>query len=96
MASHFCTEWNPGPRPRILVLRARTNIPNLARIKSSDDFEVYARYDYRIGGGSEEMAEAICSAGWNGWYIEDNYPDGDDIMLCDTGWLEYVETLPVS
>jgi hypothetical protein len=30
-----------------------------------------------------EMAEVACRLGFDGWYIEANYREGDDTMLCD-------------
>ena len=42
---------------------------------------------------TEELTEAICRDGKDGWYLPDNYPTGADIFLCDPMQvLEYVET----
>jgi ribosomal protein S18 acetylase RimI-like enzyme len=40
-----------------------------------------------------EMAEHLCRAGFDGWYVEQGDFGGADIMLCEPArWLEYVRT----
>jgi hypothetical protein len=39
----------------------------------------------------EEMAEAVCRLGYDGWYIESNYLEGDDTMLSDSSVLSFVK-----
>lgn len=39
--------------------------------------------------GVEEIRGSVQRVGLPGWVIPNNYPDGDDILIVDTGVLEY-------
>ncbi len=79
---------HPGPRPRILVyevarrqrLRVFKDGAAIDRFMRSRAVILEEGDDYSV----EEIVEEVCGAGYDGWLIPGNYPDGgDDIMLCD-------------
>lgn len=45
----------------------------------------------------ETLSEWVCSQGYDGWFIPNNYPDegGSDIMICADDAIEHVESQPV-
>ena len=91
-------DWHEGPKARILVYRLTSNVPCLVTIEDKDDFQrledrIEEETGLGIGMGASDMAEAICErTHYNGWYIPYNYPSGDDILLCNTDALEFVES----
>lgn len=42
--------------------------------------------------GVEEIRDSIMMSELSGWWIPNNYPDGDDILLKDTSLLDHVST----
>lgn len=53
---------------------------------SKNDIEAFVesqRYELDDASSSYELAEIVASAGYEGWIIPNNYPEGVDIMLCD-------------
>lgn len=38
-------------------------------------------YDELVDG--PEIAAACCEAGYNGWHMPTNYPDGSDTLICE-------------
>lgn len=42
--------------------------------------------------GSEDIVDSVLAAGLPGWILPFNYPDGDDILLCDTSVLAFACT----
>ncbi len=83
VAEYFQT-WHTGPRPRILPFWV-SDSPKLLLVHSDADFRAFEdEHDEELSGcGSGEMAEIVCRAGYDGWIIPNNYPEGADIMLCD-------------
>ena len=51
--------------------------------------EIEDRFGYDMQ-DPHEMAEVACRLGYDGWYIESNYREGDDTMLCDAATLAFV------
>lgn len=73
--------YRPGSSPRVLLYRV-TQDPELFV------WEYEAQMDELLGENWRDMAvpelaDAICDAGYDGWIIPHNYPDGADIMLCE-------------
>ncbi|RLB39820.1 MAG: hypothetical protein DRH30_09260 [Deltaproteobacteria bacterium] len=84
-----------GPRPRVMVFEAESDI-QLVDWSSLDAIQTFVE---RYTGGefdeysAHELSEIVCEAGYDGWAIPNNYPEGADIMLCDPmSSLVYVET----
>lgn len=91
VAEHFIG-WHKGPCPRVLVYRVMRNIPKLPTILSKDDMDALLWGKAAIS--SEDMADFVCNfRNFTGWYIPYNYPQSDDIMLCSTDALEFVERI---
>lgn len=72
--------------PRILVYKLLRDVELLL----ADHVDVFSRLYEVMGGDADdvsndtrELVEMVCDAGFDGWTIPDNYPDGDDTMLCD-------------
>ena len=89
VAEHFI-EWQKfvgRMRPRIGTYRTTRELRLVTLTEGMDEFWE------SIGctrGSTSEMAEAVCSAGYDGWRAN-NYPNGgDDTMLCDTSSLEFL------
>ena len=97
--AEYFKSWGSGPRPRILKYRVVAR-PNLFKFR---DMKAIAK---RIGLPREEyvfecnlenyepgfFVEKICSIGYDGWIIPDNYPEGADIVICEPErFLELVE-----
>jgi len=83
-------------KSRVLVYRVVKRIPRLVLIDSREDMDdLVRRLDDGMGdlefAGPTDLAEATCDAGWTGWHIPWNYPDGSDTMICEpTEWLELI------
>lgn len=77
-------KWHNGPRLRVLSFWV-TDSPKLFLVRARADFDEFEeQHDEELNGcGSEEMAEAVCRVGYDGWIIPNNYPEGADVMLCD-------------
>ena len=45
--------------------------------------------------GTDEIRDSVERAGLPGWIIPKNYPDGDDILIADTGVLDYQASEPL-
>ena len=43
--------------------------------------------------GVEEIRDSLLRSELPGWWIPNNYPDGDDILLKDTSILDHVKTI---
>jgi hypothetical protein len=98
VARYFAT-WREGGggkkgRPRILRYEVVHEISHLALIESTMAFDDFSE---RVGYGgdpesTEERVDMVCSAGFDGWIIPNNYPDGADIMLCQPErWLVFID-----
>lgn len=71
-------------RPRVLVFRvAARNTLRVFRSQQSIDLFM-ARSGHEPGDYTvEDMIDATCAAGFDGWTIPNNYDPGDDTMLCE-------------
>lgn len=89
---YFAT-WHEGPKPRVLRFEVTSEIPRLVIIESKEDFDRLAEsVGMEVGESTEERVDLVCSAGFDGWIIPNNYSDGADILLCDPAkWLKYVD-----
>ena len=75
-----------GPAARVITFRAARDI-ELIEWRTGYEIEAFlapthgedAFYDMDMA----EIAEAVCDAGYEGWIIPNNYPEGADILLCD-------------
>lgn len=73
--------YHSGSFPRINKYLVIRQIPRLLTIFQKKDFENALGEDYPTW-ESNDLAQSVCEAGYNGWVIPNNYPNGDDIMLC--------------
>jgi len=99
VAENF-VNWNEGRCPRILVYRATRSIPKLVSIEDQHAMQQLVEFIERQVGfdltsSPADLADELCNIHFSGWYIPNNYPEGDDIMLCDTDALELVERICV-
>jgi hypothetical protein len=89
VADHF-KDWHGGEEaPRVLVYKVIKPI-RLPQIDGKEDLDKLFHM-FGAGGefyGAEDMVDFISDSGLPGWYIPHNYPDGDDILLVDSGNLE--------
>lgn len=82
VAQHFADWKNEfGGRPRVKSYRV-ARAASLVRFADRDDLEKWFERRGARPGDSEGMAYDVCRAGYDGWIVPDNYPTGDDIMLC--------------
>jgi hypothetical protein len=101
--AEWFTSWNPaGGRYRVLEFEVVRPIRNLALIGGAGDLERFmplvAGFDSEDrgegSGDPTELAEQTCSFGFSGWRIPNNYPNGDDILLC-SGYEEHLRPVAV-
>ena len=84
-----------GRHPRILIYKTDAAL-RLLEWRTSQDIQDFVfsvtesdDYDYEM----IEIADMVCSAGYDGWIIPANYPEGSDILLCSpSSDLSFVET----
>lgn len=81
-----------GGQKRVLVYRLTEDV-ELPEILSSRGMQELADEHNLDLNGVEAMRESVANAQLPGWIIPNNYPDGDDILLVNSGSLDYVETL---
>lgn len=82
VAKYFST-WNGGEKPRVLRYKVSSKIQKLALIESQQDFDnLSEETGCEPGQDTESLVAMVCGAGFDGWIIPNNYPDGADIMLC--------------
>jgi len=100
--ARYFSDWRGGnPRKRrVLSYRATRRIPGLALVRDKREMdrlmEEVAPYEEPTG--SEEMASAVCKSDYAGWRIPENYPEGNDTLLCsdsDVRSLEHTGTVRV-
>lgn len=90
VAKRFATRsggW--GGTPRVVVYRTTDDLllPVVTGLPELDELAE----EFHLGlTGVEEMRESIQLSGLPGWWIPNNYPDGDDILLSQTHALEYM------
>jgi len=82
---------------RIIKYRVRNRIPKIVNIESNMDMEAIIRkierWEEELNEASPtEIAETLCSAGYNGWNIPNNYGHRQsDTMLCvPDNWLDLI------
>jgi hypothetical protein len=87
VAQNFSTwhQWEGG-RPRVITYRLNQSI-RLVRIDSAGEFEALKE---RLGyfEDTNALALGVVAAGYAGWIIPRNYPEGADIMIGVEGVLE--------
>lgn len=90
------TSWHRGEHPRVLRFEVTEEIPRLALIESQADFDRLAEEaGLELDHGTESRIDLVCSHGFDGWIIPNNYPDGADIMLCEPSrWLKFLDETP--
>jgi hypothetical protein len=88
-AAWWATEWDKGPKPRVLAFRVTSPV-TLVDTGAREDRERLAE---RLGSDDSkfEMAWAVAASGLDGWYGE------DEVMLIHPGsWLHPVEVIPLA
>ena len=72
-----------NPKPRVMQYKLDYDV-TVILFRTANDME-----QFKASRGYEdepmdptELAQLVCSAGYGGWIIPDNYPQGADIMLC--------------
>jgi hypothetical protein len=83
-----------GGRKRIIsyVLAEDLELYEITSSRAMQDLA--AEFDLDLN-GVEAIRESVERAGLPGWIIPNNYPNGDDILIVDTGVLEYQGSEPV-
>lgn len=92
VAQYFATRsggW--GGTKRIITYTLAEDV-KLHHIRSGREMLNFSEEHNIDTGGVEEMRESVEDAGIPGWVISSNYPEGDDILIVDTGVLDYVQT----
>ena len=96
VADWFVTyhEWGDDGGPKRILTYEVIDEPKLFVIATRDDMDDLAiMHGYPVPADTESVIEAVRAAGYDGWIIPDNYPDGDDIMLLEPSeWLAQIET----
>ena len=104
VAEWFANRWldddgrGGTSRPRVLTFRMKAS-PKLAMIDGDADWQNLM--EWASDGDREqdinELAQALCQRGIDGWHIPNNYPEGSDTLLCEPEkFLEYVGVEPVT
>ena len=75
-----CDDQEKYPIRRIFTYITKYNL-NLILINNSDDIDILN--DYFGVCDHYDLVDAICAAGFDGWNIPSNYPEGADIVLCN-------------
>lgn len=92
VAKHFVT-WHRGRNPRVLRFEATEEIPSLALIESKADFDALSEeigFDPVMD--TQGRVDLVRTAGYDGWIIPNNYPDGADIMILEPAkWLKFLD-----
>jgi hypothetical protein len=85
--------WHGGERARVLEFKLVADV-NLRSVYSSEEFqEMIEGLGLEPEDEIREIADALCTqTPYEGWIIPNNYPDGDDILLCNPeSVLEFVK-----
>jgi hypothetical protein len=83
-------EYEDHEKGKRIIEFATTRPLRLLYVESKDTFfQIEDRFGFDMN-YPEAMAEAVCRLGYDGWYIEDNYLEGDDTLLCDASVLRFV------
>lgn len=96
VAKNFVNWHRGGKKPRVMRFEVTDEIPKLALIESKEDLEQIAE---DLGGEVREDTQSridlVRMAGFDGWIIPNNYPDGADIMLLEPArWIKFLEESP--
>jgi hypothetical protein len=93
VARNFSTWHEEGGDPRVLRFEVDKDIPNLALIESGKDFDRIAEsLGLEPSGETQDRIDMVRDAGFDGWIIPNNYPDGGDILLFDPEkWLTFLD-----
>lgn len=93
VASHFALNRSgSGGLKRVISYRLARDV-ELCKIMSARGLQALAQEHGFSAGSSESIRDGIAASGLPGWVIPDNYPDGDDILICDPGpLLEHMQT----
>lgn len=81
VAWYFARRSGEG-EPRVLKYRVVKAV-QLALIRGRADMDRFRELIGEHYGEPQEMAELTCRAGFDGWCIPNNYPEGSDTLLCD-------------
>lgn len=80
VAERFST-WHPGPNPRVIAYRV-IDEPNLKIITYDGDMiDLVGEDRFYDGLEVEDLIDAVQDAGYDGWFMPENYPEGADIMI---------------
>jgi hypothetical protein len=91
VAKYFTT-WHQGKKKRILRFEVTDEIPKLALIESKADFDHLADEFGVEAQDTESRIDLVRMAGFDGWIIPNNYPDGADIMILEPArWLKFLD-----
>lgn len=80
-----------GSRPRVLTFVLEEDV-ELHLIRSAADLSEMAEEHDISFDGVEEMRDSVIDSGIPGWVIPNNYPEGADILMANTGALRYEST----
>ncbi len=78
-------------RPRVLSFVLEEDV-ELHLIQGRADMEDLQEEHGISFEGVEDMRDSVTDAGIPGWVIPNNYPEGSDVLLADTGALRFVST----
>jgi hypothetical protein len=93
VAERFARRNASGPdsRPRVLSYTLEVDV-ELHLIRSKADTTALEEEHGISFFGVEEMRDTVVNSGIPGWVIPNNYPEGADILIVDTGVLRYMKT----
>lgn len=82
VARSFMRWHGQSERSRVIAYRTTSRVPNLLFIDGTDTMSRFVK-SLDLSGDPQELAEAVCDGGWNGWNIPSNYLEGSDLLLCE-------------
>lgn len=80
-----------GCRPRVLSFVLEEDV-ELHLIQSAADLSMMSEEHGISFDGVEEMRDTVIDSGIPGWVIPNNYPEGADILMANTGALRHEST----
>ncbi len=81
--------YDSGNEKRIIEY-ITTRTLRLLYVESRNTFkDIEDRFGFDMSNDPRSMAQSVCQLGYDGWYIEDNYIEGDDTLLCDASVLKF-------
>jgi len=95
VAKNFVS-WHRGRNPRVLRFEVTEEIPRLVLIESKADFDALAEEKgVESAVDTQSRVDLVRYAGYDGWIIPNNYPDGADIMILDPAhWIKFLDETP--